>query len=119
MKKDFSAISESTFGNNKRESFWQKQFRIFKEKISNAIRIESSNEKIQNIGNNLDDKGLFEKAQEYINNDKLNESYELLKKIKSNNENIATLKTDLSNRVELNKAFKQFKLEFIDKESAV
>ena len=116
LKKDFTAIGVSVFGNQVKESFWQKQFRIFKEKISNAIRIESSNGKIQTLGNDLDDKVLFEKAQSYINNEKLEESYELLSKIKSNNENIATLKSDLSNRIELNKAFKQFKLEFIENE---
>lgn len=116
LKKDFAAIGISVFGNQAQESFWQKQFRIFKEKISNAIRIESSNGKIQTLGNNLDDKVLFEKAQSYINNDKLEESYELLNKIKSKNENIVTLKSDLSNRIELNKAFAHFKIEFIESE---
>ena len=116
LKKDFAAIGISVFGNQAQESFWQKQFRIFKEKISNAIRIESSNGKIQTLGNDLDDKVLFENAQSYINNNKLEESYELISKIKSNNENISTLKSDLSNRIELNKAFEQFKIEFIESE---
>ena len=117
LKKDFSAISASAFGNNKKESFWQKQFRIFKEKISDAVRIESSSDKIQNLGNSLDDKVLFEKAQSYINNSKVNEAYELLSKIKSNNKDIVTLKSDLLQRAELDKVFKHFKQEFIEKEA--
>jgi len=117
LKKDFTAIGSSVFGNQGKESFWQKQFRIFKEKISNAIRVESSDGKIQTLGNNLNDKGLFENAQSCINNDKIEESYELINKIKSDNENITTLKSDLSNRLELNKAFTKFKTEFIKMET--
>ncbi len=117
LKKDFTAIGSSVFGNQGKESFWQKQFRIFKEKISNAIRVESSDGKIQTLGNNLNDKGLFENAQSCINNDKIEESYELINKIKSDNENITTLKSDLSNRLELNKAFTKFKTEFIKLET--
>lgn len=122
LKKDFSAIASSVFGNQVKESFWQKQFRIFKEKISDAIRIESSNGKIHNLGNNLDDKVLFENAQSCINNynnndKKLEECYEFISKIKSTNEKLLTLKAEVSNRLGVNKAFKQFKHEFIEKES--
>lgn len=116
IKKDFAAISASVFGNQGKESFWQKQFRIFKERISNAIRLESSDGKIKNLGNNLEDKVLFEKAQSYINNNQLSESLEVLNKIKSTNENITTLKSDLSNRIELNTAFGAFKTEFLENE---
>ena len=117
LKKDFTAIGSSVFGNQVKESFWQKQFRIFKEKISNAIKIESSNGTLQTLGSDLDDKGLFENAQNSVNNNKLEEAYALLKKIKSSNENITTLKSDLSNRIELNKAFAQFKIEFMEVET--
>ncbi len=118
LKKDFTAISASVFGNQGKESFWQKQFRIFKERISNAIRLESSDGKIKDLESNLDDKVLFEKAQGYINNNQLNESLEVLNKMKSTNENITTLKSDLSNRVELNIAFSEFKTEFLESESS-
>ena len=122
LKKDFAAISTSVFGSQAKESFWQKQFRIFKEKVSNFIRIESSDGKIHNLGNNLDDKVLFENAQSCVNNcsndnwDRLAECNAYISKMKSKNENISILKAEVSNRLGLNKAFKQFKKEFIEKE---
>ena len=118
LKKDFTAIASSVFGNQGQESFWQKQFRIFKEKISNAIRVESSNGKIQTLGNNLDNKGLFEKAQSCINNNRVEEACELINKIKLDKENITMLKSDLLNRTALNKAFAKFKTEFIKMETS-
>ncbi|MBR1944315.1 MAG: hypothetical protein IJ848_02475 [Alphaproteobacteria bacterium] len=117
LKKDFTAIGASVFGNQTKESFWQKQLRIFKERISNAIRLEStSDNKIKDLGNNLDDKVLFEKAQSYINSDNINEALEVLNKMKSTNEHIITLKSDLKSRVELNTAFSAFKSEFFEVE---
>ena len=116
LKKDFVAIGASVFGASDNESFWTKQLRIFKEKFFNAVRIESSNEANQNLGNNLDDKVLFEKAQGYINDGKSKEALEVLNKIKTDNQDILTLKSELSTRIELDDVFQKFKREFTEAE---
>ena len=116
LKKDFVAIGTSVFGASDNESFWTKQLRIFKEKFFNAVRIESSNEANQDLGNNLDDKVLFEKAQGYINDGKSKEALEVLNKIKTDNQDILTLKSELSTRIELDDVFQKFKREFTEAE---
>ena len=118
LKKDFESVGIAVFEKSFDESFWEKQKRVIKEKIVNAVKIKKTDEKAEIMNENLDNKTLFEKASEFIVDGEFEKSLEVLEKIKTENKNISSLISDIKKRVDLEKAFKEFKKEFIESETS-
>lgn len=117
LKKDFESVGASVFEKSFDESFWEKQKRVIKEKIVNAVKIRKTDEKAEAIDESLDDKSLFEKASEFIADGEFEKSLAALEKIKMEHKDLSSLISDVKKRVELDRNFEEFKKEFIGAET--
>lgn len=120
LKKDFANVGMSEFGIEISETFWEKQKRIIKEKVIDAIKIKKTDDKNnaeaekvnKDEDSTLDDKSLFGKASELISDDKLEDSVAVLEKIKQYHPDLIALIKDANQRINLLKIFTEFKDEF-------
>ena len=117
LKKDYSTVGLDAFEVVLNESFWEKQKRIIKEKIVDAIKIKKTDEKAEAIDISLNDKEMFSKASQLISDGNVANSLQLLEKIKTKNKKLDELIADVKKRSEVNAAFYEFKKEFIETES--
>ena len=117
LKKDFVSVGFSAFQTKFSESFWEKQKRIIKEKISEAIKIRKTDDKAETINESLSDKSKFEKAGKLLSDGKLAESVKILESLKIENEDLGSLISDIRKRQNLENAFFEFKKEFIETEN--
>ncbi|MDR0744585.1 MAG: hypothetical protein LBE97_01365 [Holosporales bacterium] len=117
LKKDIAAIGSSLFNLAFEEGFWEKQKRIIKEKIMDAIKIKKIDEKEAPASKDIEDKSLYEEAVATTSNGDLEKALALLENIKLKNEALNTLISDIKKRIGVNKAFSLFKNEFIEMET--
>jgi archaellum component FlaC len=113
LHKDFIAVGEKVFEVKFTESFWERQKRFIKEKITEAIKIRKTDDDGE-TSDEMDDKTLFELASKHLSDGKTNEALITLEKIKMSEENLQALVSDLRKRVELENAFFEFKKEFVE-----
>ena len=118
LKKDYTNVGNIVFETHFEESFWEKQKRIIKEKISEAIKFRRFNEESTPLETSTSEpnRTKYEKAGEFLSEEKYDEAIKILNSMKVCNENYGNLLIDLKKRWELEKAFAEFKCEFIDAE---
>lgn len=115
LKKDFASVGYDIFKTNFEESFWEKQKRIIKEKISEAIKIRKNDESENSVDySSLSDKEKFEKAGNLLSDQKYAESIKILSSLKIDNEDLGLLITNIKKRQGLEEAFSEFKKEFME-----
>ncbi len=119
LKKDYANVGATIFKTNFEESFWERQKRVIKEKISEAIKIRKFDEESSPVGDSDSDKTKFEKAGKFLSDEKYAEAIKILKLVKIEDENLDNFLVDLKKRQGLEEAFCAFKKEFIDIEANV
>ncbi|MDR1234075.1 MAG: hypothetical protein LBJ92_02950 [Holosporales bacterium] len=117
LKKMFASVSMATFDTIIEESFWEKQKRIIKESILGAFRFGNSKKDGDTLSSETDDKSRFKAAANAFDEGNLEESIDLLSQLRTENDELNTLISDFRKRIELDKAFKTFKDEFLETES--
>ncbi|MDR0695429.1 MAG: hypothetical protein LBF56_01485 [Holosporales bacterium] len=115
LEKEFISVSLNVFHTHPKESFWEKQKRVIKEKINKAITIRKQDGAA--IAGEASDEELFNQAHEKVVDKKPGDALDLLVRIKLENEELSTLEAGLRKRTELNQAFEEFKKEFVSLES--
>ncbi|MDR1391389.1 MAG: hypothetical protein LBI95_03440 [Holosporales bacterium] len=118
LKKDFDSVGFAIFKIEFSESFWEKQKRLVKEKISKAIQIKKTNE-VENQETEESQRATFEFARESFFDGKLTESLERLKNLPIDEQIYVDLVENLRVRYFLKNAFEEFKEEFVKVESKV
>ena len=120
LKKDYSAAGNAVFKTNFEESFWERQKRLIKEKISEAIKIRKfDKDSTPKDEVNLDsDRTKFEKAGLFLSDGKYADAVKMLDSIKTENEVFGKFLTDTKKRLLLEETFDDFKKEFLQIESA-
>lgn len=119
LKKDYAAVGNAMFQTNFEESFWERQKRIIKEKISEAIKIrkfDKDSAPADNI-NSESDKTKFEKVGKYLADEKYAEAYKILNSMKIENEIFNNFFADVKRRMQLEETFDEFKKEFLQIEA--
>lgn len=119
LKKDYTAVGKVVFQTNFEESFWERQKRIIKEKISEAIKIrkfDKDSAPIDDI-NSENDKTKFEKVGKFLADEKYAEAYKILNSIKIENEIFSNFFADVKKRMQLEETFNEFKKEFLQIEA--
>ena len=119
LQKDFEVIGQSEFGMTHSETFWEKQKRIIKEKLSDAIKIKKAEDAKENPTDKidekeLDDKTLYSMAAEFLADDNLKDAVEVLEKMKIENSDLSGFIKNAKTRVKLNELFQKFKNEFLE-----
>lgn len=118
LKRDFTAVGYSVFKTKIEESFWERQKRIIKEKISEAVKITKSKDSTSKVvENGGSDKTKYETAGKFLEDAKYTEAIEILEKLKIENEDFSNLLADIKRRKDLDDAFAEFKKEFLEMES--
>ena len=118
LKKDYANVGSIVFNTNFEESFWERQKRKITEKISEAITIRKFDEKSSPISNSADnDKTKFEKAGKLLTDEKYEAAINLFNSTKIENESFGNFLKELKKRWNLEKAFLDFKTEYMEKES--
>ena len=118
LKKDYVNVGSAVFNTNFEESFWERQKRKIAEKISEAITIRKFDAKSSPISDSADnDKTKFEKAGKLLTDEKYEETINLLNSTKIENESFGNFLIELKKRWNLEKAFLDFKTEFMEKEA--
>ena len=118
LKKDYANVGSIVFNTNFEESFWERQKRKITEKISEAITIRKFDEKSSPISNSADnDKTKFEKAGKLLTDEKYEDAINLFNSTKIENESFGNFLNELKKRWNLEKAFLDFKTEYMEKES--
>jgi hypothetical protein len=114
IEKEFINVGANVFdAKHIKEGFWDRQKRVIKEKFKEAMKKKDDKEN-SFVGSDND---LFNQAMQQFYNKKIEDSLLILEKIKLENEAFSLLKADLRKRVELDKAFSEFKKEYISAES--
>ncbi len=116
LKKDITAIGYRLFQTKISESFWEKQKRMLKEKFSEIIKIKKTDENAKSIPQDYSDKQKFEKADKFLSDGDFEKSLEFLEEIKLENEDLGELISNIRKRIDLEKAFENFKKEFLNLE---
>ncbi|MDR2666977.1 MAG: hypothetical protein LBB34_02580 [Holosporales bacterium] len=119
LRKRFVEVGRTVFETNVLESlsFWERQKRIIREKIMEAIKIRKHDKNIDAASENLSDKVLFDRASILIGDGKIDESIEELEKIGLMSDDLSSLISDLKKRSKLDEVFVEFKKAFIEAES--
>ncbi len=117
LQKTFTNVGSSEFGISLNETFWEKQKRVIKEKFTQAITIKRNDNDNEQTTETLDDKSLFAKASEYMNDGKIEEAVATLEKIESYHEDLNKFIKSAKQRIDLSQAFVAFKKEFIEIET--
>ena len=120
LKKDFDSVGYSLFKTKFEESFWERQKRIIKEKISEAIKIkkDDENSKSEVVSENASDKKKFEEAGKLLSDAKYSEAVKIFESLKIENEDLSDLISAIKKRQALEEAFAEFKKEFMEMENA-
>ena len=118
LKKDYASVGYTIFQSNFEESFWEKQKRVIKEKISEAIKISKNddNSEVNDDSSKLSDKAKFEKVGKLISDEKYSDAVKLLESLKIENDDLGTFTANVKKRLNLEAAFFEFKKEFIEME---
>jgi hypothetical protein len=121
IRKRFIEVGHAVFETSVLESlsFWEKQKRIIKEKIMEAIKIRKPGESVNAVSEDLGDKALFDKASILIADGKVKESIDELEKIKLVSNDLSNLISSMKKRSKLDDAFAEFKEAFIETEDKV
>ena len=120
LKKDYSAVGNEVFKTNFEESFWERQKRLIKEKISEAIRIRKFDKDStpKDESNSDSDITKFEKAGQFLSDGNYADAVKMLNSIQTENEAFGNFLTDIKKRLLLEETFEEFKKEFLQIESA-
>ena len=120
LKKDYSAAGNAVFKTNFEESFWERQKRLIKEKISEAIKIRKfdNNSTPKDAVDSDSDRTKFEKAGQFLSDGKYADAVKMLNAIKTENEVFGKFLADIKKRLLLEETFDEFKKEFLQVESA-
>jgi hypothetical protein len=112
IKKDFEVIGRVALNIRLVESFWVRQKRLISEKIASIIKIydKGKDEKLEEI---MDDKILFKSAYDKLSRGDIGRCLNLLERIKTEDEGLGNLISDIRKRIELDSAFLEFKVEFV------
>lgn len=119
LKKDYAAVGNAVFKTNFEESFWERQKRIIKEKISEAIKIRKfDKDSVPADDSSSDnDKAKFEKVGKLLADEKYSDAVTILDSMKIETEVFDNFLTDIKKRLQLEKTFDEFKKEFLQVES--
>ena len=119
LKKDYSAVGNELFKSNFEESFWERQKRLIKEKISEAIKIRrfDKDSTPKDDATSDSERSKFEKAGQFLSDGKYADSVKMLDSIKTENEVFGNFITDMKKRLLLEETFDEFKKEFLQIES--
>ena len=118
LKKDYSAVGNAVFKTSFEESFWERQKRLIKEKISEAIKIRKfdKDSSPKDEANPDSDRTKFEKAGQFLSDGKYADALKLLDSIKTENEVFGNFLADIKKRLVLEETFDEFKKEFLQVE---
>ena len=117
LKKDFAAVGFSLFSIELEDSFWEKQKRIIKEKISDAIRIRKTDDNGVPVEESPSDKSKFKKAGDLLSKDEFEEAAGILDSLETRNDALEKLISDIRKRQKSEAAFNEFKEEFLKMEN--
>ena len=118
LKKDYASVGYTIFQTNFEESFWEKQKRVIKEKISEAIKISRSDDEsgTNDDSSKLSDKAKFEKVGKLLSDGKYSDAVKILESLKIENDDLGPFTANVKKRQNLEAAFFEFKKEFIEME---
>ena len=113
---ELEVLAKELIGKDIRETFWQKQKRVFKEKFGSVIKL------FQNVDNKdltkLSDDQLFEVAINSLHSKEFNKALQALNLVKNQQDKLRHIEHDIKQRAELNEKFFAFKKEFSDSDKS-